>query len=102
MLYKANGADLGMPSTCFCPQWQVARAQARRVRGSHVADMAATLGVDLRPVAREVAKGSTDDSETLQSQLQGACKAAIDVYVSQQGDEGRPAIALIHCQWKIC
>ena len=72
---------------------KIARAQARRVRGSHVADMAATLSVDLRTVAREVADGSAGDSETLQAQLQGACKKAIDVYVSQQGDEGRSAIA---------
>ena len=70
---------------------QVARGLARRVRGSHVAEMAATLGVDLRPVAQEVADGGTEDFETLQAQLQDACKDAIDAYMAQQGDEGQHA-----------
>lgn len=71
---------------------QVARGLARRVRGSHVAEMAATLGVDFRPVAREVADGGIEDLETLQIQLQDACKEAIDAYMAQQGDEGEHAL----------
>ena len=72
---------------------QVARGLARRVRGSHVAEMAATLGVDFRTVAREVADGGIEDLETLQVQLQEACKDAIDAYMAQQGDEGELAQA---------
>ena len=68
---------------------QVAHALARRVRGSHVAEMAETLGVDLQPVARKVADGGIDDSEALQAHLQDACKVAIDAYMAQQGDEGQ-------------
>ena len=73
---------------------QLGSGLARRVRGSHVAEMAATLGVDVRPVARKVADGSIEDLETLQAQLQEACKEAIDAYMAQQGDEGERAFLI--------
>ena len=61
--------------------------------------MAATLGVDFRPVAREVADGGIEDLETLQAQLQEACKDAIDAYMAQQGDEGESALPAVKASY---
>ena len=67
---------------------QGARSLAKRVRASHVAEMASSMAVDLREVAKDLADGACTSFEGLQGQVQAACKAAIDMYMEQQGDEG--------------
>lgn len=76
---------------------QAARSQARRVRSSHVCEMAASLAVDLRGTAKALEEGACGSFEGLQGRLQALCRRAIDAYMEQQGDEGPP-----HCPANLC